>query len=160
MKRVLVFSDSHGNKRGVDRLMERIDEFDKVIFLGDGWRDVEDYQAIYPSKFEVVRGNCDDRWTCDMPDHLVLSIEGVRFYVLHGHTCAAKSRTDLMCAAATVAECSVVLYGHTHRAKDEYGAYAVRLINPGHLGQPESNASWAELTVANGEIFAKFQNFA
>ncbi len=48
MKRILLFSDSHGNRGAVAKIFERIDEFDKIVFAGDGDMDIEDYFYSYP----------------------------------------------------------------------------------------------------------------
>ena len=39
--KVLVFSDSHGRKELVDRMLSNEPDCKEVIFLGDGMKDVE-----------------------------------------------------------------------------------------------------------------------
>ena len=84
---------------------------DAVIFLGDGARDVECMQGLYPEKaFYSVRGNCD--FGSDLPDDLVLDLGGARIFCTHGHNygvkmgfyrvvCAARAKRRTFCCSGT-----------------------------------------------------------
>lgn len=156
--RILVFSDSHGEVRRMKNLLARA-EVDAVLFLGDGIRDFEALQEDYRGKavFMAVRGNCD--FLCDYPAERVVSYEGVRILMLHGHTRNVKHGTETLEAYARGQGIDLVLYGHTHRAEDRYlppedgEGKPLRLFNPGSIG-----ASYGEgprfgyLDLRNGQV--------
>ncbi|MBQ7653411.1 MAG: metallophosphoesterase [Clostridia bacterium] len=147
MKKILVFSDSHGYKEGVDLLFNRIDEFDYVYFLGDGYGDVEDYRNAFPDKVEAVLGNCDRYF--DGTTAIVNKVEGVTFLLTHGHEYHVKHTYDLLLYTAEKKNADCVLFGHTHYPADFYQEN-VRFINPGALGNAYFRGTYAVLTV-NGE---------
>lgn len=152
MKRILVISDTHGEKERVDALLQHIDTYDKVFFLGDGWRDVAFWRDAFPDKFEWVGGNCDyDEY---LPKQLILTVEKVTMLLTHGHLYNAKARLDVLSAVAETHGASVVLFGHSHRVTDCMVG-AVRMLNPGHLGQAASTATFSILTIDGSTIHAE-----
>ena len=59
--RILVLSDTHGDFRRLWEIVERHkDDTRLVLFLGDGLREFDDVQTLYPDLiFDCVAGNCD-----------------------------------------------------------------------------------------------------
>ncbi len=154
--RILVFSDSHGAVRRMKRILERA-EVDAVLYLGDGIRDFEALQEGYDGRavFMAVRGNCD--FLCDYPAERIVSYEGVRILMLHGHTRNVKHGTAALEAYARGQEIDLVLYGHTHRAEDRYlpgeEGRPLRLFNPGSIGAPGwDKPRFGYLDIRNGQI--------
>lgn len=132
MKRILLISDSHGNTSAIDKLFERISTFDYVFFLGDGVEDIRLYQYAYPSKVEIVKGNCD--WFhSDYPTIVVTTVEQITFLLTHGHNYQVKSGFDLLKEEAERKGATVVCFGHTHKAIDKE-IDGIRFINPGSVG--------------------------
>ena len=131
MKRICVFSDSHGCPDNMIRVMEQ-ENPDMVIHLGDGEGDLVPLKNRYP-RTEVlnVRGNCDGRSAAPMK--LVLRVEQVRLFAVHGHEYNVKFDRTLtkLRYSAMEAEANVVLFGHTQRLHHVSGS------QPGH-GDPES----------------------
>ena len=77
--RVAVFSDSHGSVEPMRRAI-REQEPELVLFLGDGWRDIETLRGEFPAlPFRSVRGNCDIGG--DAPDKLFFELEGVSIFM-------------------------------------------------------------------------------
>ena len=58
--KIIVFSDSHGNFNALYRVMEMHRDARAFFHLGDGQRELDDIEALYPEKeFHSVCGNCD-----------------------------------------------------------------------------------------------------
>ena len=133
--RVGVFSDSHGDQKALDELLERMGVLDAVCFLGDVARDAEHLRErleAMPNQppLYAVRGNNDYYSTCTLPWKLLIELGGVRIYMTHGH-----QLVSLMNLAYKAQECGaqVALFGHTHQALCET-AQGVLLLNPGSAG--------------------------
>lgn len=153
-QKYLVFSDSHGRKNKVKKLLERHSDADGVIFLGDGEQDLSAALAesrepgdTEPEGITVyrVRGNCDRG--SDETVTLVEEIGGKKFYLTHGFEQGVKYGLSKLRAYAKAEGCSIALFGHTHRAhlSEEDG---VILFNPGSL----ANGDYG-IILLNGEEF-------
>lgn len=130
--KIAVFSDTHG---GTARMLRAVGELrpDAVVHLGDYARDADCLAERYPElPLFRVRGNCDV--APGAPEELVVDFGPVRALLCHGHRYAVDwGRLDPMVYAAQEKGCSLVLYGHTHRAENtEIGG--VKLVNPGTAG--------------------------
>lgn len=132
--RIVVFSDSHGDVRPMEKALKAIGEFDAVIHLGDIERDVrwlEQNYGQYP--LYAVLGNNDLYGA--RPTELTAELGGVKLYLCHGHTRGVRRGHEGLLAAARARDCTVALYGHTHAAEDteEDG---VLVFNPGSCSRP------------------------
>lgn len=143
----LIFSDSHGRKQAMEEAFRRqIRLPDAVLFLGDGLRDL-DANDFSPSTLFAVRGNCDFYLTgSSVPTEDVLSFEGHRILLCHGHTLFVKSGYGALISQAAKFDADIVLFGHTHEAYEETvpegtligGKSLTRpmyLFNPGSIAQ-------------------------
>ena len=130
MKKLVIISDTHGNAKGIEKLMPIIAENDYVIHLGDGAGDLRSVWEAYPDKVYVCAGNCDffSPWQAEGE----LEIEGVKIFYCHGHKYAVKSGLGILAQEAKKRGCAVALYGHTHIAKITE-IDGVTLINPGSM---------------------------
>ncbi len=101
-----------------------------MVHLGDGAGDMRDYCARDPEKFYVMKGNCD---FVSALEETVIEAEGVRIFCCHGHKYGVKSTLARLAARAKELDCTLALYGHTHRAgiADVDG---VLCVNPGAAG--------------------------
>lgn len=135
--KILVFSDSHGNtSRMISAIADHLPAVDLIIHLGDGVRDIEYVQNIYPDIPVVsLKGNGESysREKC------ILDLEGIRIMCIHGHTYGVKEDITRAAMCAVTDECDLLLYGHTHRAHDTLftspDSRQVRLFNPGSVGK-------------------------
>lgn len=150
--KICVFSDSHGVS---DNMLHAVyvEEPDAVIFLGDGERDLKPIRRRYPNlPVYVVCGNCDVGFS--LPDKLILTLEGVRIFAVHGHRHDVKYDQDLdyLLRSARHEQANVVLFGHTHVPYMETQE-DILVLNPGACGffQP----SYARLFCANGSAWAE-----
>ena len=122
---------------------------DAVLFLGDGLRDLDAGDFPHSTLF-AVQGNCD--MTPRMADgaavesELLLSFEGYRLLLAHGHRYHVKSGMGAILSRALCAGADLVLFGHTHMPVCEripegtvVGGVEISrpiyLFNPGSLGQ-------------------------
>ena len=151
--KLCVFSDSHGIS---DNMLHAIyvEDPDAIIFLGDGERDLNPIRRRCPNlAVHAVCGNCDTGFS--VPDKLILTLEGVRIFAVHGHRHDVKydRSLDYLFRSVRHENANVILFGHTHvpymETREE-----VLLLNPGACGffQPhyarlylESGSAWAEL---------------
>ncbi len=150
MKTLLVLSDTHGRKTGIERLTALFAENDYVIHLGDGAADMRETMNAFPDKTYICRGNCD---FFPAPTEGELQVEGIRIFFCHGHRYRVKSDLSLLAEETRRRGCSLALYGHTHRAliSEEQG---VLLVNPGSLRFPAGEGgSYCYLTVENGKAY-------
>ena len=131
--RVGVFSDSHGDQRALDDLLEKMGYLDAVCFLGDIARDaayLEERLSGMPQRppLYAVRGNND--FACSLPVDLLIELGGVRIYMTHGHRIAGLMG---LVYHAQEKSADVALFGHTHEAFCET-CDGVLLLNPGSAG--------------------------
>lgn len=156
MKRVIAVSDSHGMEQRLRQVLFGILEkqpADAVVFLGDGlreWDRVSDelFRTFPKMRLYRVRGNND--LDADAPDQSVFQMEGVTFFVCHGHRYRVKNNLDLLEVQAVSNEAQVVLYGHTHIA-DITSYFNCLFVNPGAVsGWGSYSPVAAEVLVHDG----------
>ena len=116
----LIFSDSHGRREAVQEAFRRqIRLPDAVLFLGDGLRDLS-AEDFLPSTLFTVRGNCDFYITEPAaPTEALLSFEGHKLLLCHGHTSFVKSGYGALISHAAELGADIVLFGHTHEAYEK-----------------------------------------
>ncbi|MBQ9673608.1 MAG: metallophosphoesterase [Ruminococcus sp.] len=127
--KILVFSDTHGDKLSMQSAIKSHRDADVVIHCGDGEDDVNSAKLLYPDKaYYNVRGNCD--WGSSLDVALELVFEGKKLFVTHGHIYNVKWGKQNLIMAAEERGADIVLYGHTHIPENEYydGLY---VFNPG-----------------------------
>ena len=95
-----------------------------------------------------VCGNCDREPV--NPEVLQLTLDGVKFFLTHGHRYSVKYTLDALLNAAYFAGADIVLFGHTHRAVNEtmQGLY---VVNPGTAGVGAA-CTYARIETENGAI--------
>lgn len=147
MKKITVVSDSHGNRRALDGLDGIFSESDIVIHLGDTSSDGSYIRAKFPHTV-LINGNCDPAKLG--ADEEVIQVEQVKIFACHGHLYSAKSTLSRLAQRAKELGCQIALYGHTHRAREDF-IDGVTLINPGALYR-YGEKSYLYLVV-NGEKF-------
>ena len=130
MKRLIAVSDSHGNAKGIEKLLPLIKENHYFVHLGDGLSDLRSVLDEYPKKTYFCVGNCD--FYPGVLDEDVLEIEDVKIFYCHGHQYDVKKTRQSLALEAKRRGCQIALYGHTHIAKISERE-DVTLINPGSL---------------------------
>lgn len=135
-KRVLVFSDSHGDSERLEdalRLGLKKGRADIAVHLGDGHEDFDRLRSLLEATHTeglCVQGNQD--WFCLAPLAIEFEVNGVVFFACHGHTLGVKTGLERLWYTAMEKGASVALYGHTHIPREELRD-GVLLLNPGSV---------------------------
>ncbi len=150
MKKLIIFSDTHGNKKGINGLRGLIAENDYAVHLGDGASDAWEIRKEYPEKVYGCAGNCD--FFSPLPTEGIIEVERLRIFYTHGHKYGVKNGLQALVEAAKRRDCDIALYGHTHIA-DIRKIEGVTLVNPGTLYRPvDEGGSYCYLVVNQKEI--------
>lgn len=100
MKTMIIFSDTHGHREGIERLMPLFSENDYVIHLGDGAGDMREVVNAFPEKVFVCQGNCDFVPALSEGE---LEVEGVKIFFCHGHRYRVKSELSSLAGRSAAA---------------------------------------------------------
>lgn len=132
MFRLLVVSDTHGDRRALQAAIDAQPEASLLIHLGDGAADLTAVSEFITLRTLQVSGNCD--FCSPFPDDAEFRFGGQLFFAAHGHRYGVKHDLYRFSCAARSRMARVALFGHTHQALTVYddGLY---LINPGSLGR-------------------------
>ena len=129
--RLLVLSDSHGRRVGMEQAVLR-EHPDVIYHLGDYYADGEWLrQRFFHIPVFSVAGNCD--YGVSGPERIVDELEGVRIFACHGHRYRVKSSLMALKYAAEEQGASLCFFGHTH-APLLTEADSVMFLNPGAAG--------------------------
>ena len=149
--KILVLSDSHSALSFMRSCIETVKP-DRIIHLGDYYDDACAMAEEYPDIPMIqVPGNCD-RYRCPPFVQEVLSekIDGVYFYLTHGHRHMVKQRLDMLLLDARKSKAAAALYGHTHIADCHQEEDGLWVLNPGSCGYYGGSAGLVE--TVNGKI--------
>lgn len=145
MKKIVVISDTHGNKQALAKLSDIMFESDYVFHLGDCYDDFTDYAYALKEKAFQVHGNCDYGGNRE----IVTEAEEHKILATHGHEYGVKQTRDKLYRRAKELGCDLVFYGHTHVAEIET-VNGITFINPGCMTLYSTVKSFAYV-VLNGE---------
>jgi hypothetical protein len=143
-KKLLVFSDTHGNITALESVFnwakERIPPNDTIcaaVFLGDGIVDLQiaAKRTGFSCNLKFVGGNND--YGFEVPETAVFNFADYRFFICHGHRYNLYSGYQTLITAACNKEANVALYGHSH-VPFYKTLNGVHIINPGSVGRPRS----------------------
>ena len=131
--KLLVFSDSHGRKELVDRMLSKESACKEIIFLGDGAKEVDWIENFYPEKhFTCVRGNND--WYSQLNGEAYKYFDGITIFACHGDYYNVRTTLSALCKKAASVNAPLALYGHTHVPKvTKDPSTGVTAVNPGAL---------------------------
>ena len=127
MKTITVLSDTHGNRRAIDKL------------------------SVVLAESDYINGNCDPVKLGE--DEIILQVEGVKIFAAHGHMYSVKTTLSRLEDRAKQSGCAVALYGHTHCAEVSE-RNAITLINPGAMSRFARN-SYCYLVINGDKITHK-----
>ena len=158
--KLIVISDTHGRADAyIESILRLHRDCDAVLFLGDG---VKDFLGMDVRNLFAVRGNCDVYCPDEVPTERLLTFDGVKILMMHGHTHSVKSGTSRLEAYARSRGADVVLYGHTHQRQERYcrgedEEKGIYLFNPGSLGEPRGNApTYGIIEIKRGQLLLSF----
>lgn len=116
-----ILSDTHGLLR--PRVVEYLKTADVILHAGDINKPDIVEQLRQDAPLYVVRGNNDKEWAKALPHDLTVTLDGVRFYMVHNKK---ESTPDL-------ADTDVVVFGHSHKYLQEEKD-GILWLNPGSCG--------------------------
>lgn len=159
-RNILLLSDSHGHSARIRQAVERTQP-DCLLFAGDGLRDIEEAQLSPSLPVYAVRGNSDALWLgcgAHYPEEQIVTLDGVRILLTHGHTLGVKSGLERAISRAATAQADVLVFGHTHGVFEctvtpgGMGAptRALLVCNPGSIGMYPH--SFGTLTLRDGQV--------
>ena len=134
--KLAILSDTHGLLR--PQVVEHLKTADAILHGGDINKPaiVEQLQQYAP--LYIVRGNNDKEWAEDIPHDLIVTLEGVTFFMVHNKK---EVPADLLGV-------DVVVFGHSHKyVQEEKGS--VLWLNPGSCGPRRFHQ---EITMMMAEI--------
>ena len=152
MKRILIFSDTHGYTDPCLSIINNTPRVDAVIHAGDYTRDAEDLSYIYPDlPIYYVKGNND--LLSRASSELLFVTEGIKIYVTHGHEQHVKyERTYVtLREKAKKKNADLVIFGHTHIPYTDYSD-GMTIINPGSV---RFSRTYAIAEIDNGKLTTK-----
>ncbi len=133
--RILVFSDSHGQYKAMQKAIEAQPTAEAIIFLGDGHRDFEYCKKfIGDRRIYAVKGNND--FHCEYPLRQTITEGGENIYICHGHYEYVKSTLGGLLTKAKETNCKIAIHGHTHQQRVEYYE-GIHIFCPGALYNDE-----------------------
>lgn len=122
MTRIAILSDTHGLLR--EQVNRELAEADCIIHAGDLNTPAIVEALRAQGEVFLVRGNNDKEWAEGLPHSLTITIEDVRFFIVHQKKDIPKDLTGI----------DVVVYGHSHQYKQE-AHDGVLWLNPGSCGK-------------------------
>ncbi len=164
---LLIFSDSHGNFRAIDKAIALQDALpasqrpDYILFLGDGLTDLGRLTIPSGTPLLAVSGNCDGFSPEGEPELRVPVFANKRTVMMHGHRFSVKYGPEGAVSLAVAENADILLFGHTHQPlAEQYEAgemaYGVRLSKPLLIFNPGSirEGSFGSISVTDKGIFA------
>lgn len=152
MKRILVFSDTHGDIEKAKKVIENTPGVDGVIHLGDIEMDYLALKEAYSDiPFYGVVGNNDFFSSLKRED--LITIEEKKIFITHGHRyISGYSNIDSLIYKGEELGADIVLFGHTHVAFFEKENGMI-IANPGSISFPRSgDRSYGVIEIENGKI--------
>ena len=138
--KVLVMSDTHGNIENAKYVLEKVIPMGVKVVLhcGDYISDARLLQKFYPEvEIYGVYGNCDVGFGGAYSE--VVTLEGVRIYMSHGHKYGVKwGEYDEVAIDAIAHEAQVAVCGHSHEAYLNKQQEVI-IMNPGSLTLPRDS---------------------
>ncbi len=129
--RILVMSDSHGEKYDPLLAVKQQPDAAYVIHLGDGEYDLQRCKEKYPDRIYIqVKGNCDFGSQLNAVETITLG--GRKIYITHGYAENVKYGLTNLFYRAKEQAADLVLYGHTHIPRHDYYD-EMHVFNPGSI---------------------------
>lgn len=131
--KVLIVSDSHGKNLHLNCIMEKEQDADLMIHLGD-LEGTEDYlEEIAPCPVYMVAGNND--YFSKIDREKIVEIGPYKAFLTHGHRYGVYSGTEMIKEVGRGLGVDIVLFGHTHMPLID-DSTEVLAINPGSISYP------------------------
>lgn len=131
--KILIVSDTHRMHHNLETVIERTENIDMLIHLGDT-EGGEDYiRALVDCPVKIIGGNND--FFSDLPREEEFELAGKHVFITHGHTYYVSMGEEFLKKEAKNKDADIVMYGHTHKPAytEEDGLI---MLNPGSIAYP------------------------
>ena len=125
--KIILISDTHGNTRNIEKVIEENPDAEMILHMGDGVNDLRRIDRKNKG-FVAVKGNCD-RYETVEEDEYTVTLDGIKIFMTHGHRYSAKTTKDLLLAKALTEGAKICCFGHTHIVHRNF-VNNVLMLNP------------------------------
>lgn len=146
--KILVLSDSHNDILSIEKAIEAENDADVIFHAGDYAKDIR-FADTRGKMLYVVKGNCDGVMASDSDEEMI-TLEGIRFFLSHGHKYGVKSGIGAITSAAKLKKADVVVFGHTHIPLC-INSEGILLINPGSISAVKSERQSYAVIITDGK---------
>lgn len=131
--KILIVSDTHGQEKNLEEVLEKESPIDALIHLGDleGGEDFINTHVSCPAY--LVSGNND--FFCSLPREREITLGNSQVLLTHGHYYYVSLGVEELRRQAASRDYQVVMFGHTHKPYLETKD-GVTILNPGSLSYP------------------------
>lgn len=144
--KILIVSDTHGNLRNLEKVLDKVGAIDMFVHLGDVENDEDYLEAALDCPVHIVAGNND--FYSDLPGEEIVQIGKYRVLMTHGHGYYVSMNTNRLKQAGKERGIDIVMYGHTHRP-DIDTEDDVIAINPGSISYPRQEGRRPTYVIMN-----------
>lgn len=146
--KVLVVSDSHGDREILVELIERYkDKVDQIFHCGDS--ELEATDSVWDSMM-TVRGNMD--FTDEYKLTQIADVKNERIFMAHGHRFNVNYSMQALVYAAEAENADYAFFGHTHQAKSEKINNMI-VLNPGSISEPRGHYQVPTYAIVKSDKF-------
>ncbi|MBN2604914.1 MAG: YfcE family phosphodiesterase [Bacilli bacterium] len=131
--KLVVFSDAHGDRKVIERIIKFNMDADYFISLGDSELP---HKYLLDLDVLAIKGNYPH--DAGFVYEKMMDIEGKKVLLTHGHKQDVNNGLVTLCSYAMKQNADIVLYGHTHIARVDH-VQEVTLINPGSISKPRAD---------------------
>jgi putative phosphoesterase len=151
MKKVVVMSDNHGQGAMIDKVKSWEYDADEFVHCGDSEADNQALQG-----WKAVKGNND--WMSTLPEEEVFEVEGIRFYLCHGHRLPFYNRDEYIIDLLQRTNSQIFLCGHSH-VPEHRCIEGYHIINPGSTTLPRggSEKGYCVILLEDGNVRVEFK---
>lgn len=131
--KILIISDTHGQQKYLEKVLNALGSVDAVIHCGDV-EGQEDYiTALCECPAYIVAGNND--YFSSLDRELEFDLNGYHIFLTHGHYYGVSINTESIKDEGQSRNADIVIFGHTHKpCLEQYED--ITLLNPGSLAYP------------------------
>jgi putative phosphoesterase len=134
MNKLLIVSDSHGDKAALKKAFKKEEGVTMILHAGDYYSDAYTFEELKPDlSVYCVCGNCDRSYV-DQDESMVIEIGLSRIFLTHGHRFDVKYTIETLLEEALRLNCNLCVFGHTHAQMLE-NHRGVLMLNPGTVSK-------------------------
>lgn len=145
---IIIMSDNHRDEEIVRDVLRQNPQAERYYLLGDS--EMRKHVLVNLGVISV-KGNYP--FEPKLPKELILTIEGVRVLMVHGHKQHVKTGIERIKQYAYDKDSQLVFFGHTHKYRI-YDAGEMILVNPGSLTLPRGHheKTYAKATINKNHV--------